>query len=43
MILLNTLSNRWCASQQVLAQDLSVERRTLEDVFLDLTGHEIRT
>jgi ABC-2 type transport system ATP-binding protein len=28
----------WCAAQGVLAQSLSVEHRTLEDVFLDLTG-----
>jgi ABC-2 type transport system ATP-binding protein len=40
--LLATLT-AWCASQQVLAEDLAVERRTLEDVFLDLTGHGIRT
>jgi ABC-2 type transport system ATP-binding protein len=40
--LLATLT-AWCASQQVLAEELSVERRTLEDVFLDLTGRELRT
>jgi ABC-2 type transport system ATP-binding protein len=40
--LLATLT-AWCASQEVLAEDLAVERRTLEDVFLDLTGHGIRT
>jgi ABC-2 type transport system ATP-binding protein len=28
----------WCASQGVLPQDLSVGRRSLEQVFLDLTG-----
>jgi ABC-2 type transport system ATP-binding protein len=33
----------WCASQQVLAEDLAVQRRTLEDVFLDITGRELRT
>jgi ABC-2 type transport system ATP-binding protein len=33
----------WCASQQVLAEDLAVQKRTLEDVFLDLTGRELRT
>jgi ABC-2 type transport system ATP-binding protein len=33
----------WCASQQVLAEDLAVQRRSLEDVFLDLTGRELRT
>jgi ABC-2 type transport system ATP-binding protein len=32
----------WCAAQEVLAEDLAVERRTLEDVFLDLTGRELR-
>jgi ABC-2 type transport system ATP-binding protein len=32
----------WCATQQVLAEDLAVERRTLEDVFLELTGRELR-
>jgi ABC-2 type transport system ATP-binding protein len=32
----------WCASQGVLARDLRVESRTLEDVFLDLTGRELR-
>jgi ABC-2 type transport system ATP-binding protein len=33
----------WCASQGVLTEQLSVERRSLEDVFLELTGHELRT
>jgi ABC-2 type transport system ATP-binding protein len=33
----------WCAAQEVLAEDLAVQRRTLEDVFLDLTGRELRT
>ena len=28
----------WCADQGVFAQDLSVQRRSLEDVFLELTG-----
>jgi len=32
----------WCATQGVLAQDLRVEQRSLEDVFLDLTGREQR-
>ncbi len=32
----------WCASQGVLAEQLSVERRSLEDVFLDLTGRQLR-
>lgn len=30
----------WCASQHVLAEGLSVERRSLEDVFLALTSTE---
>ena len=33
----------WCAAQGVLAEQLSVERRSLEDVFLDLTGRQLRT
>jgi ABC-2 type transport system ATP-binding protein len=32
----------WCASQGVMAEDLRIERRTLEDAFLDLTGKELR-
>ncbi|MDQ2797085.1 MAG: ABC transporter ATP-binding protein [Actinomycetota bacterium] len=40
--LLATLT-AWCASQHVMAEDLAVERRTLEDVFLELTGRELRT
>jgi ABC-2 type transport system ATP-binding protein len=32
----------WCAQHGVLADRLSVERRTLEDVFLELTGKELR-
>lgn len=32
----------WCADEGVAVDDLSVERRTLEDVFLDLTGRELR-
>ncbi|MQY08552.1 ABC transporter ATP-binding protein [Actinomadura macrotermitis] len=32
----------WCASNGVLAEDLRIERRTLEDVFLELTGRELR-
>jgi ABC-2 type transport system ATP-binding protein len=39
--LLATLT-AWCATQGVLAENLAVERRTLEDVFLDLTGRELR-
>ncbi len=33
----------WCASQGVLAESLSVERRRLEDVFLELTGRGARS
>jgi len=33
----------WCAGHGVLAEDLRVERRTLEDVFLELTGRELRS
>jgi ABC-2 type transport system ATP-binding protein len=36
------LLTAWCAGQGVLAESLSVERRTLEDVFLDLTGRQLR-
>ena len=32
----------WCAGQGVLADDLQVGRRSLEDVFLELTGREMR-
>jgi ABC-2 type transport system ATP-binding protein len=32
----------WCAAEGVMAEDLSIERRTLEDVFLELTGRELR-
>ncbi|WP_017614467.1 ABC transporter ATP-binding protein [Nocardiopsis salina] len=32
----------WCASSGVMAEDLRVRRRTLEDVFLELTGRELR-
>jgi ABC-2 type transport system ATP-binding protein len=39
--LLATLT-AWCAGQGVLAEHLTVERRSLEDVFLDLTGRELR-
>jgi ABC-2 type transport system ATP-binding protein len=33
----------WCAERQVMPEDLAVDRRTLEDVFIELTGHELRT
>ena len=32
----------WCASRGVMPQDLSVDHRSLEDVFLDLTGRQVR-
>jgi ABC-2 type transport system ATP-binding protein len=32
----------WCARLDVLATDLRVEQRSLEDVFLELTGKELR-
>jgi ABC-2 type transport system ATP-binding protein len=32
----------WCAQQGVLADSVRVGRRSLEDVFLDLTGRELR-
>jgi len=33
----------WCASHGVTTEDLRIERRTLEDVFLELTGRELRS
>jgi ABC-2 type transport system ATP-binding protein len=32
----------WCAERSVMPEDLSIDRRTLEDVFIDLTGRELR-
>ncbi|GAB3367617.1 ABC transporter ATP-binding protein [Amycolatopsis echigonensis] len=32
----------WCAQQGVLPEQLQVGRRTLEEVFLELTGRELR-
>ncbi len=32
----------WCARLNVMANDVRVEQRSLEDVFLDLTGRELR-
>jgi ABC-2 type transport system ATP-binding protein len=32
----------WCARLDVLATDMRVEQRSLEDVFLDLTGRDLR-
>jgi ABC-2 type transport system ATP-binding protein len=40
--LLATLT-AWCAGRGVLAENLAVERRSLEDVFLEVTGRELRT
>jgi len=33
----------WCAQQGVFADDLRVSKRSLEDVFLELTGRELRS
>lgn len=33
----------WCARLNVLATDVRVEQRSLEDVFLELTGKELRS
>ena len=33
----------WCAEQGVLADEVQVARRSLEDVFLELTGRELRS
>jgi ABC-2 type transport system ATP-binding protein len=33
----------WCAAHDVLAEDVRTDRRTLEDVFLDLTGRGPRS
>ncbi len=32
----------WCAEQNVLATEMQVDQRRLEDVFLELTGRELR-
>jgi ABC-2 type transport system ATP-binding protein len=32
----------WCAERGVLAAKLQIESRTLEDVFLELTGRDLR-
>jgi ABC-2 type transport system ATP-binding protein len=36
------LVTTWCAENHVLPRELSTGRRSLEDVFLDLTGRELR-
>ena len=33
----------WCAQHGVMPEKISVERHTLEDVFLELTGNELRS
>ena len=33
----------WCAQHGVMPEKISVERHTLEDVFLELTGKELRS
>jgi ABC-2 type transport system ATP-binding protein len=33
----------WCADHGVLASSVKIESRTLEDVFLELTGRELRS
>jgi len=33
----------WCAQHSVMPDRIAVERRTLEDVFLELTGKELRS
>jgi ABC-2 type transport system ATP-binding protein len=33
----------WCAQVNVLATDIRIEQRRLEDVFLELTGRDLRT
>jgi len=33
----------WCAEQGVLPRNLRIDSRTLEDVFLELTGRELRS
>ncbi|GMA84990.1 hypothetical protein GCM10025868_02400 [Angustibacter aerolatus] len=38
---LSTLT-AWCAARQVMPEGLTVGRRSLEDVFLDLTGRALR-
>jgi ABC-2 type transport system ATP-binding protein len=39
---LSTITS-WCAGQGALADDVQVARRSLEDVFLELTGRELRS
>ncbi len=37
------LVTAWCAEHGVLATDLQIESRTLEDLFLELTGRDLRS
>jgi ABC-2 type transport system ATP-binding protein len=37
------LVTAWCAEHGVLARDLQIESRTLEDLFLELTGRDLRS
>jgi ABC-2 type transport system ATP-binding protein len=39
---LSTITS-WCAANGALADDVQVARRSLEDVFLELTGRELRS
>jgi ABC-2 type transport system ATP-binding protein len=39
---LSTITS-WCAAQGALADDVQVAKRSLEDVFLELTGRELRS
>ena len=32
----------WCAARDLMPEGLTVGRRSLEDVFLELTGSELR-
>jgi ABC-2 type transport system ATP-binding protein len=41
-VVLSTIT-AWCAGQGALADDVQVARRSLEDVFLELTGRELRS
>ena len=37
-----TAAAAWCADQGALVSEIRVDQRSLEDVFLDLTGRELR-
>jgi ABC-2 type transport system ATP-binding protein len=37
------LVTAWCAEHGVLARELQIESRTLEDLFLELTGRDLRS